>query len=167
MLQVSTNSTKTWGVDYHADGLITVNGELFEWDIVTLGPGRFHILHEGQSVVAEVMHIDYVAKIFQLKLNGQVVSLQVKYRFDLLLDKLGMSAATISKINELKAPMPGLIVDIRVELGQAVQKGHPLLVLEAMKMENILKAPSDGVVRAIKVSLRDNVTKGQALIQFS
>jgi biotin carboxyl carrier protein len=93
--------------------------------------------------------------------------LHAKDRFDLLLDKLGMSDAAASKVNELKAPMPGLIVDIRVETGQTVQKGDPLLVLEAMKMENILKAPGDGVVGAIKVGLRDNVTKGQVLIQFS
>jgi biotin carboxyl carrier protein len=48
-----------------------------------------------------------------------------------------------------------------------VQKGDPLLVLEAMKMENILKAPADGVVGSIKVGPRDNVTKGQVLVAFA
>lgn len=167
MLQVSTNSTQTWDVDYRPDNLITVNNEPFNWDIVVLGPGRFHILHEGRSIVAKVIEADYSTKTFQLKLNGQLVDLQVKDRFDLLLDKLGMNTALANKVNELKAPMPGLIVAVRVEPGQAVQKGDPLLVLEAMKMENILKAPSDGVVSAIKVGLRNNVTKGQVLIQFS
>ena len=80
---------------------------------------------------------------------------------------MGMSNATATKVNELKAPMPGLIVDIRVQPGQAVQKGDPLLVLEAMKMENILKAPTDGTVGSIKVTLRDNVQKGQVLVQFT
>ncbi len=167
MLQVSTNATQTWNVDYQADGPITVNNELFEWDIVVLGPGRFHVVYEGRSVAAEVVQADYATKAFQFKLNGLIVDLQVKDRFDLLLDKLGMGGATASKVNEMKAPMPGLIVAIRVEPGQAVQKGDPLLVLEAMKMENILKAPGDGVVAAIKVGLRDNVTKGQVLVQFS
>ncbi|WP_375437011.1 biotin/lipoyl-containing protein [uncultured Hymenobacter sp.] len=167
MLQVSTNSTQTWNVEYRPDNVTTVNDEPFNWDIVVLGSGRFHILHEGRSVVAEVMQADYSTKTFQLKLNGQLVDLQVKDRFDLLLDKLGMNAATANKVNELKAPMPGLIVAVRVEPGQVVQKGDPLLVLEAMKMENILKAPSDGVIDAIKVGLRANVTKGQVLIKFS
>lgn len=166
MLQVSTDTTQTWNVDYQPNGLITVNDELFEWDITILEPGRFHILHAGRSVTAAVVEADYATKNFKLKLNGQLVELQVKDRFDLLLAKLGMSAATASKVNELKAPMPGLIVAVRVEPGQTVQKGEPLLVLEAMKMENILKAPGDGVVAAIKVGLRDNVTKGQVLIQF-
>ena len=88
-------------------------------------------------------------------------------RFDLLLERLGMSNAAVAKVNELKAPMPGLIVDIRVQPGQAVLKGDPLLVLEAMKMENILKAPADGTVSSIKVTLRDNVQKGQVLVQFA
>ena len=95
------------------------------------------------------------------------MELQAKDRFDLLLERLGMANAATTKVNELKAPMPGLIVDIRVQPGQAVLKGDPLLVLEAMKMENILKAPADGTVSGLKVVLRDNVQKGQVLVQFA
>ncbi|UOQ72522.1 biotin/lipoyl-containing protein [Hymenobacter cellulosilyticus] len=167
MLQVSTGSNQTWDVDYRPNGSTLVNGEPFSWDLVSLGNGHYHLLHEGRSYSAEVISTDYTAKTFVLKLNGKLIELQAKDRFDLLLDKLGMSNAAASKVNELKAPMPGLIVAIRVEAGQQVKKGDPLLVLEAMKMENILKAPGDGTVGAIKVGLRDNVTKGQVLIQFS
>ncbi|MBX0291239.1 biotin/lipoyl-binding protein [Hymenobacter sp. HSC-4F20] len=169
MLQVRTSTTPahTWEVDYRPNGTTTVDGQPFAWDLTPLGDGRYHILYNSQSYTAELVAIDYTAKTLALKLNGQRLELQAKDRFDLLLDKLGMSNAAASKVNELKAPMPGLIVDIRVAPGQAVQKGDPLLVLEAMKMENILKAPGDGTVAAIKVSLRDNVTKGQVLVQFS
>jgi acetyl/propionyl-CoA carboxylase alpha subunit len=167
MLQVRTSPTQTWDIEYQPQGATEVNGEPFSWDIAPLGQGRYHILLGGRSYSAEVVEADYATKTFQLKVNGQRLELQAKDRFDLLLDKLGMSNATASKVNELKAPMPGLIVDIRVEPGQAVQKGDALLVLEAMKMENILKAPTDGTVAAIKVNLRDNVTKGQVLVQFS
>ena len=48
-----------------------------------------------------------------------------------------------------------------------MQKGDALLVLEAMKMENILKAPADGTVASLKVNLRDNVQKGQVLVKFA
>ena len=167
MLQVRTAPHQSWDIEYSPKGDIAVNGEPFAWDIAPLGQGRYHVLLQGRSYSAEVVSADYVTKTFQLKVNGQLLELQAKDRFDLLLDKLGMSNATASKVNELKAPMPGLIVDIRVAPGQAVQKGDPLLVLEAMKMENILKAPTDGTVGAIKVLLRDNVTKGQVLVQFS
>ncbi|TGE21888.1 biotin/lipoyl-binding protein [Hymenobacter aquaticus] len=167
MLQVRTSSTQTWDIDYRPNGSVLLDGQGFEWDLVSLGNGRYHVLYEGHSYSAELVSADYAAKTFLWKLNGQLLELQAKDRFDLLLDKLGMSNAAASKVNELKAPMPGLIVAVRVEPGQQVQKGDPLLVLEAMKMENILKAPGDGMVGSIKVGLRDNVTKGQVLIQFS
>ncbi|MBT9394743.1 biotin/lipoyl-binding protein [Hymenobacter sp. NST-14] len=169
MLQVRTAAAPehVWEVDYHPNGVTTLNGQPFEWDLAALGNNRYHLLYQGRSYSAQLLEADYTAKTMVLQLNGQRLELQAKDRFDLLLDKLGMSAAVSTKVNELKAPMPGLIVDIRVAVGQTVQKGDPLLVLEAMKMENILKAPGEGTVAAIKVALRDNVTKGQVLIQFS
>jgi biotin carboxyl carrier protein len=166
MLQVSADSRQSWNVDFNAHE-ITVDDQPFAWDLVNLGEGRYHLLWEGRSYSAEVLELDAASKTVRLKLDGQRFELQAKDRFDLLLDKLGMSQAASNKINEVKAPMPGLIVDIRVEPGQTVQKGEPLLVLEAMKMENILKSPGDGVVSAVKVGLRDNVTKGQVLILFA
>lgn len=167
MLQISTGPGQLWEVDYRAADSITVNNQPFDWDIAELGAGRYHVLYEGRGYNAEVIEVDYALKNIVLKINGQRVELQAKDRFDLLLERLGMSNAAAAKVNELKAPMPGLIVDIRVETGQTVQKGDPLLVLEAMKMENILKAPADGTVSSLKVNLRDNVQKGQVLVQFS
>lgn len=167
MLQISTGPEQLWEVEYRAADTITLNGQPFAWDIADLGEGRYHVLHEGRSYNAEVVSADYATKNIVLKINGQRVELNAKDRFDLLLERLGMSNAAATKVNELKAPMPGLIVDIRVEPGQTVQKGDPLLVLEAMKMENILKAPADGTIASLKVNLRDNVQKGQVLVQFS
>ena len=169
MLQVRTAAApeRVWEVDYRPNGATTLNGQPFAWDLVALGADRYQILYQNRSYTAELLEADYATKTIVLKLNGQRIELRAKDRFDLLLDKLGMNTAASSKVNELKAPMPGLIVDIRVTPGQTVQKGDPLLVLEAMKMENILKAPGDGTVAAIKVALRDNVTKGQVLVQFS
>ena len=167
MLQISTGPASGWEVDFQATDFLSLNGQAFAWDIVALGEGRYHVLHEGKSYNAEVVSVDYAAKTFVLKLNGQRIELQAKDRFDRLLEQMGLSNASAAKVNELKAPMPGLIVDIRVQPGQAVQKGDPLLVLEAMKMENILKAPADGVVGSVKVELRANVQKGQVLVQFS
>ena len=166
MLQISTGFGPSWEVDYRATDQVAINGQPFDWNIVALGNGRYHVLHEMRSYNAEVVSTDYAEKSIVLKINGQRVELHAKDRFDLLLERLGMSNTAAAKVNELKAPMPGLIVDIRVQPGQAVLKGDPLLVLEAMKMENILKAPADGIVGHLKVNLRDNVQKGQVLVQF-
>jgi acetyl/propionyl-CoA carboxylase alpha subunit len=167
MLHISTGPAHGWEVDFQSTDSILLNGQPFAWDVSALGDGRYHVLHNGKSYNAELVTADYTAKIFVLKINGQRVELQAKDRFDQLLDRMGLSSAAAAKVNELKAPMPGLIVDIRVQPGTTVQKGDPLLVLEAMKMENILKAPADGTVSSIKVELRANVTKGQVLVQFA
>ncbi|WP_019946190.1 biotin/lipoyl-containing protein [Hymenobacter aerophilus] len=166
-IQLAAAAQSPLEVDYQPNGAVTVGGQPFAWDLTALGNGRYSILYQNRSYNAELLEIDYAAKTVALKINDQRLEFQAKDRLDLLLDKMGLSAAVSTKVNELKAPMPGLIVDVRVEPGQTVQKGDALLVLEAMKMENILKAPGEGIVAAIKVSLRDNVTKGQVLIQFA
>ena len=167
MLQISTSPGQIWDADYRATDQIQLNGAAFDWDVAALGNNRFQVLYQGRSYNAELVEADYAAKRIALKINGQRIELKAKDRLDLLLESMGISDASASKVNELKAPMPGLIVDIRVQPGQAVQKGDALLVLEAMKMENILKAPADGTVGSVRVSLRDTVQKGQVLVQFA
>jgi biotin carboxyl carrier protein len=80
---------------------------------------------------------------------------------------MGLSNATEQKINQVKAPMPGLVLRVLVEPGQKVTKGEPLLVLEAMKMENMIKAPGDAIVSSVKAQLGQAVEKNQILIDFS
>ena len=75
----------------------------------------------------------------------------------------GSGAAVVSG-GIIKAPMPGLVVRVQVEVGQRIAAGAPVAVLEAMKMENQLKAPGAGVVRAIHVRPGDAVEKGKGLI---
>jgi acetyl/propionyl-CoA carboxylase alpha subunit len=67
----------------------------------------------------------------------------------------------------LVAPMPGLVVRINVEAGDPIRAGQPLVVMEAMKMENELRSTSDGVVRAIRVRPGEAVEKGTVLIELA
>ncbi|MNR65826.1 2-oxoglutarate carboxylase large subunit [compost metagenome] len=70
-------------------------------------------------------------------------------------------------MKEIKAPMPGLVLNVMVQEGQEVGKGDNLLVLEAMKMENIIKSPDSGIVKKILITKGDKVEKNEVLIQFS
>lgn len=146
--------------------VLTVNGQPFDWDLVEVKPGIFHILYQNRSYNAEVLAVDYATKTFTLRLDQHPHTVQIKDRFDQLLDQLGMSNATAVKLNTIKAPMPGLIVAIHVQPGQSVTKGDIVLILEAMKMENIIKAPGDGTVKAVRVAPRENVEKNQVLVEF-
>jgi biotin carboxyl carrier protein len=69
-------------------------------------------------------------------------------------------------VNHIKAPMPGLIIDLRVKEGDVVKQNDPLIILEAMKMENVIKSPGDGTVKAVKVQKGNSVEKNQVLIEF-
>lgn len=165
MLQVKTANDKTWQVDIQK-GEILVNENPFNWDISPVGPRTYHIIKDARSYTAEVVQANYEEKTFTFKINGRVQTVRVKDRFDLLLDKLGMSNANAHKVNDVKAPMPGLILEIKVRPGQEVKKGDPIMILEAMKMENILKSPGDGVVKEVKVQEKQNVEKNQVLLLF-
>lgn len=165
MLQVTTADGKTRQITIQKNALL-VDNVPFSWDIVPLESNRFHVIRNHQSYTAEVVQADYTAKTFLIKINGITYSLLLQDRFDLLLRKLGLNQENTRPVNELKAPMPGLILALKVTVGQEVKKGDPLVILEAMKMENILKAAGDGMVKAIKVSLHQNVEKNQVLLEF-
>ncbi|GAB4025275.1 acyl-CoA carboxylase biotin carboxyl carrier protein subunit [Spirosoma gilvum] len=145
----------------------TLNGEPFVWDVAKLSDRTVHILHQNRSYTAEILELNAAEKSVSLKINGHIHQLQLKDRFDLLLEKMGMSSAAIAKVNELKAPMPGLIVGINVQPGDSINKGDSLMILEAMKMENMLKAPGAGSIKTIRVAKGDRVEKGQVLVEFS
>lgn len=162
---LTESKTPPFLVDFPADGQ-TLNGEPFAWDLVKLSDQTFHILHQNRSYTAEVLEMNATDKTVSLKINGHIHHVQLKDRFDLLLEKMGMSTLTSTKINELKAPMPGLIVGISVQPGDVVSKGDSLLILEAMKMENMLKAPGEATIKTIRVVKGDRVEKGQVLVEF-
>ncbi len=156
---------KTFEIDQN-DQSIIVNGTPFQWDINKVSDGYFHILYQNKSYRAEIVTTDIATKTITVKINGRNYSVELKDKFDLLLEKMGMNQTAAHKVNSIKAPMPGLIIDLKIKAGDTVQQGDPLLILEAMKMENILKAPREGLIKNIKVKKGDNVEKGQVLIEF-
>jgi len=156
---------KSFTIQPLSDGM-EVNGQKMEWDLVSLGNGQFHIRYQQRSYPAEVVRIDRETKTVELKVRGQRYNVRLRDDVDLLMEKMGMNAASGSKVNSIKAPMPGLIIDLRVQPGDEVKPGDALLILEAMKMENILKSPGAGTVKKVKIKKGDSVEKGQVLIEF-
>jgi biotin carboxyl carrier protein len=143
-----------------------LNHSPFTWDLQKISENDFHILKDNQSYNAEIVEANYAEKTFKIKVNGTIHQVQLKDKTDLLLEKMGLSNIANAKLNDLKAPMPGLIYDLKVQIGDEVQKGDVLLILVAMKMENAIKAAGNGKVKAIKVKINDTVEKGQILIEF-
>lgn len=156
---------KTFTLQHDTAGM-EVNGQRLDWDLVSFGDGQYHIRFQQRSYPAEVIRIDRDTKTVELKVRGQRYSVKLRDDVDLLMEKMGMTAGSGSKVNSVKAPMPGLIIDLRVQAGDEVKPGDPLLILEAMKMENILKSPGAGTVKKVRIKKGDSVEKGQVLIEF-
>ncbi len=158
-------NSKSFEVEQQSDDFI-VNGEMFQWDLSKISDGYFHILHQQKSYRAEVVKVESATKTCVIKINGRTYPVELKDKFDLLLEKMGMNSQAASKVNNVKAPMPGLIIDLKVKEGDAVKVNDVLLILEAMKMENIIKSPGEGIVKSVKVKKGDSVEKSQVLIEF-
>ncbi len=137
-----------------------------ELDLVSTGPGSFNIIHNNQVFEAEVLEANQDEKAFKIKVNGNLYYLKIQDQYDQLIDKLGLNVANTNKVNEIKAPMPGLVLDILVETGASIEKSTPLLILEAMKMENVIKSPGEGVIKSVNVSKGDAVEKNAVLINL-
>lgn len=137
-----------------------------DWDVHPIDKNSFHIIHQHKSFTAHIVSVDYETKEFTFQINGKIIALNLKDKMDILLEELGMSDLAQVKINEVKAPMPGLISEILVKEGEEVTQGTSLIILEAMKMENVIKSPGDGIISEIKVQKGSSVEKNQILIQF-
>lgn len=87
-------------------------------------------------------------------------------RMEKLLKDLGMSGQMVKKLDVLKAPMPGLIHKVLVNEGDNLAKGDPMLILEAMKMENVIKSPGDGIIKEIVAKVGSSVEKNAVLIRY-
>lgn len=145
---------------------VLLNNEPFIWDLRKISEKDFHILKDNKSYNAELVEANYAEKIFKLKINGKIHTVNLKDRTDLLLEKMGINNIISNKLNNLKAPMPGLIFEMKVKVGDEVKKGDVLLILVAMKMENAIKAAGDGIVKSIKVNMGESVEKGQLIMEF-
>ncbi len=148
------------------NGQMLIDGIVYDFDLAKLDEGKFHVLSDNKSFAIDLVSVDKEKKNVEIKVNNSVYMVSLKDKMDNLLEKLGMDSLLETKTEDLKAPMPGLILEIAVEKGQEIVKGDKLLILEAMKMENVIKASGDGIVQDIKVEVGNSVDNGQVLITF-
>ena len=169
-MQITTKST-TYQVRKEKNSSAKIeslflNDTLIEADIQRSSEREFHVLRNNVSYRIEILKADYETKEFEVRINGNIHKLKAKDKMDLLLESLGMENAASAKIIDLKAPMPGLVLDVLIEEGATTEKGTPLMILEAMKMENVLKATGEAKIKNIPVKKGQNVEKGTILIEF-
>jgi len=138
-------------------GMIRINGEPVEpfddANIVEVEPGVYSVVVEGRSY-------DVRIAADEVSVNGHRMAWELD---DPRVWKGGGAAAGTKGRAAIKAPMPGKIVKVLVNVGDQVQAGQGILLMEAMKMQNELKSPKAGIVVAIDVEVGASVTAGTIL----
>lgn len=121
--------------------------------------GLWSLIIDGVSTAVDVSEEDGV---FVVQVDGETYQLRVEEETRYIIRTRGGAAATSGQV--LKAPMPGRVVLVEVEVGRAVRPGDGLIVLEAMKMENEFKATAAGTVKEIRVKVGQAVNPGDVLV---
>jgi biotin carboxyl carrier protein len=135
-------------------------------DAIKISENSYHLLHNNKSYHSEIISSNFNSKTYEVKINNNSYHISILNDLDMLIKDMGFSIGTAKHIDLIKAPMPGLILEINVTKGQTVKENDALLILEAMKMENVLISPREGIIKSIAVKKGDPVDKGALLIEF-
>jgi pyruvate carboxylase subunit B len=143
---------------------VSQNGENQSFSFWQQTNGRYLLRVGNKTYTLDNAEVDGTTITFTI--NGQWITAQVSDEQDLLLEKLGFRKPGEIAEGTLKAPMPGKILDVMVSEGDQVSLDQPVVILEAMKMENELKAPSDGVVKSVYAHKGDSINKNAVILEI-
>ncbi|MCA0364128.1 MAG: acetyl-CoA carboxylase biotin carboxyl carrier protein subunit [Spirosomataceae bacterium] len=153
---------------------IVVNSEGFEFAFSEEEIDAIEILKTDEENISIVENSEsYSGTIeskegrnYRVKMGGEDFVVKIKNSLDQIIDNMGLSKPKTHKLKSIKAPMPGLVIEINLVEGQEVKENEKLLILEAMKMENVIKIPHDAIIKKVCVGKGQAVDKGQVLIEL-
>jgi len=163
MVEIDINNTRKVKVGQGEKSII-IDGSQSTFEVVKLSHSSYKII--GTKSIYDIEVVEEVDKEVVLSVNNQLIKANISDHIDQILEKLGINVNQNNTVKEIKAPMPGSILDVMVKEGDEVKANDQLLVLEAMKMENVIKSPGDSIVGKIHISEKQNVEKNQVLISF-
>lgn len=127
---------------------------------------QFHLIHENNSHQADLVDSDFLNRAYSIRVNSNIYNVKIQRPIDEVVHKMGYALRSAKTVDSIKAPMPGIIIDLKVEKGQKVKKGDTLLILEAMKMENAIVSPKDTTIKDVYTIVGETVDKNKLLIDF-
>jgi acetyl/propionyl-CoA carboxylase alpha subunit len=165
-MKVNLGNSEVYDVVVGNDGKASVNGREVLLDIASVGKSRHHLLINGMSFDLEIAEVDSASGSIAFYLNGELVRAEIIDRMGELLQRLGMDKSQARVETVVKAPMPGLVLDVIAQPGQSVESGSPLVILEAMKMENVIKSAAAGTIKKVYATKGSTVEKNAVLVEF-
>jgi biotin carboxyl carrier protein len=162
MKYITTINDQEFTVEILDSQRIKVDEEVFTVDFDSIGDHPvYSLLMNGESYEAYVYPAESTLEVL---LRGRLYPVQVEDERERRLRLASHNSVTAQSEFHLKAPMPGLVVDVPVIVGDEVEQGDVLVILESMKMQNELKAPRDGKVNRVNIKLGDSVEQHQVLV---
>ena len=137
-----------------------------KFDIIEIGEDEFNIIEDKYSYNVKILKYDLQNKSYEVSVNGEVFQVVLKDELDQLIEELGFEAKEQTTESKVLSPMPGMVLGIFVKEGEEIKTGDKLLILEAMKMENVLKAKHDSIVQKIHVTTGQAIDKNQLLMEM-
>lgn len=158
---------ETYSVDVDGEYVFKLSQEdLRNLDILQEKKSHYHLLVQDKSYHAKVISSDLNERTYDIEINGKKFNIKIQTPLDTLIEDMGLTIKSEKNIDELRAPMPGLIININVNEGDEVKENEPLIILEAMKMENVMLSPRNGKIKLISVEKGQTVDKNELLIEF-
>lgn len=154
-------------VKLEKNGDIWVSDSHKNIEIIQRDPETLWIITPNKVYTIKCTQINKESKEVTLLVKGVKSTLKITEPIDDVLASMGLKDALTPKVLMVKAPMPGLVLDIKIAPGDSVKKGDTLIILEAMKMENAIKSPSDAVIENINVNIGQAVDKNHVLVNFA
>ncbi len=165
MKYYATIDDQTFEIEINQQGAVCVDGEYEVVDFQNIsGSSIYSLLLDNASFEALVEARD---DCYEVLVQGTLYRVRVEDERDRRMARATRSFAPPEGEIAIKAPMPGLVVNVPVHEGQAVKAGDVLVVLESMKMENDLKAPRDGIVSQVRVESGQSVEQHETLVSIT
>lgn len=161
-----SDSNSTYKVKSNEFIFTFTKAEIDAIDLVKKPPAEFNVVKDHRSVNAKIMEADSTAKKQTIEVDGENFLIEIEDELDQVLDKMGFGAVANKQIKEIKAPMPGLVLEIAVTEGQEIKEGDKILILVAMKMENSILVHTNATIKRIAVTAGQAVEKGQVLVEL-
>lgn len=151
-------------IDDLGNELVVSKDQENEIRILERKDNQLTFLFNNKKYSAEIQELSEDGRNMKILLGHTPFSLSIQDGLDQLVDSMGMNTSVVEAEGDLTSPMPGLVLDVKVNEGDEVSAGDPIIILEAMKMENLLQAPISGTVKSVKVANGESVDKNQLLV---
>lgn len=140
--------------------------DLIQANLTRLNKDLYHILEDGSSIQGQVRDIDLQSKTVSIEHDNRLYTFDISTALDEQVVNIQKSSAQKNRDLSIKSSMPGLVLDLMVKEEDTVEEGDAVMILEAMKMENVIKTKFSGVIKKIHCEKGQSIEKNQLLIEF-